>query len=250
MEDSRCQKGQQKFIRAWNIEPVRHQVTISHRVSCLVFHACCECEAMHRGSKSVRTPSLYVQKELQRFSFELLNLYNHIRQTLFPIRKDKKVRFKTTHIWGANISLQWAGKCSLYRTLVEGTFIGHTMSIITDQFTKAKTSSNFYPKFTFSHSLVLTRLQKAWLLLCHQMVDYRWKCEAVVKLRFSNMPPSAKSMTSCLLGGGNGGVRRRINERSLGLLHLIHFSTFHFTLSIHFPAPKMIRIIHVLQRCL
>jgi len=49
---------------------------------------------------------------------------------------------------------------------------------------------------------------------------------------------------------GDGGVRRRRNERSSGLPHLIRFSTFHFTLSIHFPAPKMIRIIHVLQRCL
>ncbi len=149
MEDSRCQKGQRKFIRAWNIEPVRHQVTISHRVSCLVFHACSECEAMHRGSKSVRTPSLYAQKELQRFSFELLNLYSHIRQTLFPIRKDTKVRFKTTHIWGANISLQWAGKYSLYRTLVEGTFIGHTMSIITDQFTKQRRHNIFTPSSHF-----------------------------------------------------------------------------------------------------
>ncbi len=74
----------------------------------------------------------------------------------------------------------------------EGTFIGHTMSVITNQFTKAKTSLNFYPKFPFSHILALTCLQKARLLLCHQMVDYRWKCEAVVKLRFSNMPPSAK----------------------------------------------------------
>lgn len=120
MEDSRCQKGQQKFIRAWNIETVRHQVTISHRVSCLVFHVCSECESMHRGSKSVRTPSLYARKESQRFSFELLNLCSHIRQTPFPARKDMKVRFKTTHIWGANISLQWAGKCSLYRTPVEG----------------------------------------------------------------------------------------------------------------------------------
>lgn len=132
----------------------------------------------------------------------------------------------------------------------EGTFIGHTMSVITDQFTKAKMSLDFYPKFTFSHSLALTCLQKARLLLCHQMVDYRRKCEAVVKLRFSNMPPSAKSMTLCLLGGGNGRVQRRRNERSSGLPHLICFSTFHFTLSIHFPAPKIIRIIHVLQRCL
>ncbi len=249
MEDSRCQKGQQKFIRAWNIETVRHQVTISHRVSCLVFHVCSECEARHRGSKSVRTPSLYARKESQRFSFELLNLCSHIRQTLFPARKDMKVRFKTTHIWGANISLQWAGKCSLYRTPVEGRNI-YWPHNVRHHGPIHETSLNFYPKFPFSHSLVLTCLQKAQLLLCHQMVDYQRKCEAVVKLRFSNMPPSAKSMTLCLLGGGNGGVQRRRNERSLGLPHLIRFSTFHFTLSIHFPAPKMIRIIHVLQRCL
>lgn len=75
---------------------------------------------MHGGSKSVRTPLFYVRKESQRFSFELLNLCGHIRQTLFPAREDVKVCFKTTHIWGANISLQWAGKCSFYRTTVEG----------------------------------------------------------------------------------------------------------------------------------
>lgn len=113
----------------------------------------------------------------------------------------------------------------------EGTFIGHT---ITNQFTKAKTSLNFYPKFPFSHILVLTCLQKARLLLCHQMVDYRWKCEAVVKLRFSNMPPSAKSMTLCLLGGGNGGSRgeemkdHRVCRISSASLHFISPSVFIF----------------------
>lgn len=38
----------------------------------------------------------------------------------------------------------------------QGTFIGHTMSVITDQYEKAKKALNFYPKFPFSHSLALT----------------------------------------------------------------------------------------------
>lgn len=60
---------------------------------------------------------LYVRRKSQRISCELLNLCSHISQTLFPAREDMKVRFKTRQIWGANISLQWAGKCS---TPVEG----------------------------------------------------------------------------------------------------------------------------------
>lgn len=38
----------------------------------------------------------------------------------------------------------------------QGTFIGHTMSVITGQHEKAKKALNFYLKFPFSHSLALT----------------------------------------------------------------------------------------------
>lgn len=65
------------------------------------------------------TPILCAEGGSRCSSFELLNLCSHIRRTLFPAREGVNVHFKTTHTWGAYISLQWAGKCSLYRTPVE-----------------------------------------------------------------------------------------------------------------------------------
>lgn len=175
--NNQCQKGQQKFIRAWNIEPVRHRVTISHWISCLVFHVCSENEAMHRGPKCVRTLQRKCTKGASHSNTGyLLNFWTFastLGKRCFLLERTWRLSSKQGTLKVQTFLSNGPENSASYHTKEAGSNVYWPHNVHhygRHTFMWAEVLLNYYPNFQFltAYSLfALVQPQKVWLLHCH-----------------------------------------------------------------------------------